>query len=110
LQEAKRMLGRLVGKSHEVITAVALVRASSGQMTCRMDRTRVKFRTLSDSQIEAYMRIAGPLDKAGAYSAQTRPEMIIEEFTGSFSNIVGLPMEVVGPLLASHGIYPGVMS
>jgi septum formation protein len=66
----------------------------------------VKFHPLSESEIEAYLKVAEPLDKAGAYSAQSSPELIIEEVAGSFSNVVGLPMEVVSPLLAAQGIYP----
>jgi septum formation protein len=106
LDDARQMLGRLVGKSHEVITSVVLLRGSTRQTICRVVRTQVKFRPLSESEIEAYLRVAEPLDKAGAYSAQTSPELIIEEVAGSFSNVVGLPMEVVSPLLAAQGFYP----
>ena len=106
LHEARRMLIRLVGRSHDVITGIALVNASRKQLISRVVRTRVKFRLLSDPEIESYLRIAEPLDKAGAYAAQKSPDMIIEKVTGSFSNVVGLPMEVVGSLLASLGIHP----
>jgi septum formation protein len=106
LDDARRMLARLVGKSHEVITGIALLQASHNQLITRAVRTRVKFRSLSDPEIEAYLKTAEPLDKAGAYAAQNSPDLIIEKVTGSFSNVVGLPMEVVGPLLASAGIYP----
>jgi septum formation protein len=107
LDDARRMLVRLVGKSHDVITGVALLKASHDQLIARAVRTRVKFRSLSDSEIEAYLKIAKPLDKAGAYAAQNSPDLIIEKVTGSFSNVVGLPMELVGPLLAAEGIFPG---
>jgi len=106
LQDARRMLIRLVGRSHDVITGIALLKASRKQLISRVVHTRVKFRALSDSEIESYLKIAEPLDKAGAYAAQNSPDMIIEKVTGSFSNVVGLPMEVVGSLLASLGIYP----
>ena len=106
LQDARRMLIRLVGRSHDVITGIALLKASRKQLISRVVHTRVKFRALSDSEIESYLKIAEPLDKAGAYAAQNSPDMIIEKVTGSFSNVIGLPMEVVGSLLASLGIYP----
>jgi septum formation protein len=106
LQDARRMLIRLVGRSHDVITGIALLKASRKQLISRVVHTRVKFRALSDSEIESYLKIAEPLDKAGAYAAQSSPDMIIEKVTGSFSNVIGLPMEVVGSLLASLGIYP----
>ena len=106
LQDARRMLIRLVGRSHDVITGIALLKASRKQLISRVVHTRVKFRALSDSEIESFLKIAEPLDKAGAYAAQNSPDMIIEKVTGSFSNVIGLPMEVVGSLLASLGIYP----
>jgi len=109
LDDARRMLARLVGRSHDVITGIALVNAGRKQLISRAVRTRVKFRALSDSEIEAYLKIAEPLDKAGAYAAQNSPELIIEKATGSFSNVVGLPMEVVCPLLASLGIHPSTL-
>jgi len=106
LQDARRMLIRLVGRSHDVITGIALLKASRKQLISRVVHTRVKFRALSDSEIESYLKIAEPLDKAGAYAAQNSPDMIIEKVTGSFSNVVGLPMEAVSSLLASLGIHP----
>jgi septum formation protein len=106
LHDARRMLARLVGKSHDVITGIVLMRANRSQMISRAVRTRVKFRALSVVEIEAYLKIAKPLDKAGAYAAQHSSDLIIEKVTGSFSNVVGLPMEVVVPLLALAGIHP----
>ena len=104
--EARRMLEKLVGKTHDVITGVALVHANVERIITRAVHTAVKFRPLSANEINAYLRIAEPLDKAGAYAAQASPELIIERIDGSFTNVVGLPMEVVHPLLASAGIYP----
>jgi septum formation protein len=106
LDEARRMLEKLVGKTHDVITGVTLVHASAGRVITRAVHTAVKFRRLSATEIDAYLRIAKPLDKAGAYAAQVSPELIIERIDGSFTNVVGLPMEVVHPLLASAGVHP----
>src|SRR5262249_28349867 len=79
LDDARRMLKRLAGRTHDVITGVAIVNAGRKQLISRAVRTRVKFRALSDSEIEAYLEIAEPLDKAGAYAAQKSPELIIEK-------------------------------
>jgi septum formation protein len=106
LEDARRMLAHLVGKSHDVITGIAIMHAKRRRLISRAVRTRVKFRALSTPEIEAYLKIALPLDKAGAYAAQDSPDLIIERITGSFSNVVGLPMEVVIPLLALEGIRP----
>jgi septum formation protein len=104
--EARETLARLVGRTHDVITGIVLIDAKRNQLISRAVRTQVKFRALSSSGIEEYLEIAQPLDKAGAYAAQDSPDLIIEKITGSFSNVVGLPMEVVVPVLALAGIRP----
>jgi septum formation protein len=107
LIEARRMLKKLVGKTHDVITGISLIQVRAGRVITRAVHTAVKFRLLTDTEIEAYLQIAKPLDKAGAYAAQQSPDLIIEQIDGSFTNVVGLPMELVWPLLASAGIRPG---
>jgi septum formation protein len=106
LEEAFQMLKRLIGKTHEVITAVAVMHLNKKRTRVGTERTAVKFRSLSDAEIREYLEIAEPLDKAGAYAAQESPDRIIESVTGSFSNVVGLPMELTIPILAEFGIRP----
>jgi septum formation protein len=106
LDDAGRMLRELVGKTHEVITGVALIEAPTGRTTLRAVSTTVTFRPLSRTQIDAYLKIVNPLDKAGAYAAQDSANAIIERMNGSFSNVVGLPMELVRPLLRAVGVRP----
>ena len=106
LEEAFRMLKLLVGKTHEVITAVAVMHLNIKRTRVATERTAVKFRSLADSEIREYLEIAEPLDKAGAYAAQESPDRIIESVTGSFTNVVGLPMELTIPILAEFGIRP----
>ena len=106
-EEAFQMLKRLIGKTHEVITAVAVMHLNKKRTRVGTERTAVKFRSLSDAEIREYLEIAEPLDKAGAYAAQDSPDRIIESVTGSFSNVVGLPMELTIPILAEFGIRPG---
>jgi septum formation protein len=107
LEEAFQMLKRLIGKTHEVITAVAVMHLNKKRTRVGTERTAVKFRSLSDAEIREYLEIVEPLDKAGAYAAQELPDRIIESVTGSFSNVVGLPMELTIPILAEFGIRPG---
>jgi septum formation protein len=107
LEEAFEMLKRLIGKTHEVITAVAVMHLNKKRTRVGTERTAVKFRSLSDAEIREYLETAEPLDKAGAYAAQESPDRIIESVTGSFSNVVGLPMELTIPILAEFGIRPG---
>jgi septum formation protein len=104
--DARRMLEKLVGKTHDVVTGISLIEPGVGRVVARAVHTTVKFRLLTAAEIEAYLDFADPLDKAGAYAAQKSPDLIIEQVNGSFTNVVGLPMEVVLPLLISVGIHP----
>jgi septum formation protein len=87
------MLGRLAGHVHEVITGVCIVEWESRKIAKFYESTRVKFRALDAAQIESYLASIDPLDKAGAYAAQEDGGRIIECVEGSFSNVVGLPVE-----------------
>lgn len=105
--EAGRMLRKLVGKTHEVITGIALIEANLGRgMILRAVCSAVTFRSLSTMEINEYLKTVDPLDKAGAYAAQDSADVIIERIDGSFTNVVGLPMELIRPLLRSVGVCP----
>jgi septum formation protein len=106
LDDAGRMLQKLVGKTHEVITGVALIAADTGRLMLRAVSSTVTFRALSRTQIDSYLQIVDPLDKAGAYAAQESANLLIERINGSFTNVVGLPMELVRPLLRAAGVRP----
>jgi septum formation protein len=99
LAEARRMLGRLSGRAHHVTTACALV--CGGRQKVFSVTTRVTFRELSLAQINAYLRAVPVLDKAGAYAVQLKGEWIVEALHGSFTNVVGLPMERLRSELAA---------
>ena len=105
LADARRMLQNLAGKTHNVITGIALV-TPGRPINLQEEQSVVKFRQLSNAEIEAYLNTIHPFDKAGGYSAQDSPYPVIEYVNGSFTNVVGLPMELVLPLLASVGIKP----
>jgi septum formation protein len=97
--EAKAMLRRLSGRTHQVYTGVAL-RAREGLQT-RLSVSDVTFRTLTDREIDAYWETGEPADKAGAYAVQGRAAVFIESIRGSYSGIMGLPLFETAELLAT---------
>ena len=94
-RDARRMLQRLQNRRHEVLTGVALVRQSTGQRRIAYERTVVKFREMSDSEIDWYVATGEPLDKAGAYGVQGCAALFIEGVEGDYWNVVGLPVQLV---------------
>lgn len=90
-EHALRMLGRLSGRTHDVVTGVVLV--LGGVCTEFTESTRVTFRDLAESEWRDYVRSVPVLDKAGAYAAQGDGGRIIERMEGSLTNVIGLPME-----------------
>ena len=101
LKAAHQMLRRLSGCTHEVTTACCLLRARPAHRVMFDVTTHVQFRPLSDGQIRDYLATINPLDKAGAYAVQENGEWIVEAIEGSFTNIVGLPVQQVLAALAS---------
>ena len=97
--DARRMLAELQGRTHEVVTGVCLLHLDSHRCEILSETTRVTFHRLSDGQIADYLARIDPLDKAGAYAVQEHGHRIIEEISGSFSNVVGLPVARVRTLL-----------
>ena len=97
--EAHRMLARLQGRTHQVITGVSLIHLRRHQERIFAVSTDVRFRTLNTAQVRDYLARIDPLDKAGAYAIQDHGELIVEEISGSYSNVVGLPVERVREVL-----------
>jgi septum formation protein len=106
MSEAIEMVQRLSGQTHEVCTSVSICHLLSGRWIGFSEISRVCFRQLTRSEIEHYLARINPLDKAGAYAAQGFGAEIIEEIDGSFTNVVGLPMEKTTAALAEFGIEP----
>jgi septum formation protein len=102
--DAARMLRRLSGREHEVITGVALVDAETGETHQSAVTSRVCFRRLRDKEIAAYVVSGEPLDKAGAYAIQGVGGRLLAGFTGCHANIVGLPICEVAALLETAGL------
>jgi septum formation protein len=104
LEDARTMLRRLAGRTHTVFTGVALRQLAGALQIDEGVTSEVTFRAFDDAVIDAYFRVVNPLDKAGAYGIQEGRELIIERWEGSFSNIMGLPMEVTKQILTQAGL------
>ena len=100
--EALAMLEKLSGRTHEVLTAVAL-RTARG-LESRVSTSRVKLRALRPQEIEQYWDTGESQDKAGAYAVQGRAAVFIESLEGSYSGVMGLPLFETAELLARAGI------
>lgn len=101
LAEARRMLAQLQGRTHQVVTGVSLIHLRSHCERIFAVSTDVLFHPLDAEQIRNYLAKINPLDKAGAYAIQEFGELIVSEISGSFSNVVGLPVEKLRAELAA---------
>jgi len=97
LGDARRMLERLSGRTHEVLTAVAV--AAGGTVRTAVERTEVEFTPLTPDEIAWYAATGEPMDKAGAYAIQGLASRFVARISGSYSNVVGLPVARVYQLV-----------
>ncbi len=100
LEAAYRMLEQLSGRTHEVVTAICLLHLRAHRQKLFFDSTAVTFRRLDAVQIRRYLAQVNTLDKAGAYGIQEEGDLIIERIVGSYTNVVGLPVEKLRTELA----------
>jgi septum formation protein len=96
-EDARRMLRTLSGRWHEVLTGVTLLRGD--EILADVAVTRVKFAEMSESEIDWYVSTGEPMDKAGAYGIQGYASRFVECIEGSYSNVVGLPVQMVYKML-----------
>jgi len=101
--DAVRMLRMLIGRKHDVLTAVSVFHPG-GIVDTRIDTTTVEFLPLSDADIHWYVASGEPMDKAGAYAVQGRVAMHINRINGSYSGIMGLPLRETAQLLHAAGL------
>ncbi len=99
--EAKRMLLRLSGREHEVITAVAV--ALGGKVESAVERVKVRFRSLTADECEEYVATGEPMDKAGAYGIQALGSALVESIEGDYFAVMGLPIVRTLELIRRHG-------
>jgi len=97
--DAKRMLCLLSGRTHEVLTAVAVCRTGMSEPLVDVERTEVEFAPLTEFEIDWYVATGEPRDKAGAYAIQGYASRFVTRIDGSYSNVVGLPIALVYQML-----------
>ena len=100
--EVRRCLELLSGRRHQVITAVTLI-APGGRMVTKSAMTRVSFRRLAAAEIKSYVAGGEGVGKAGGYAIQGRAESFVKEISGTWSNVVGLPLALTVGLLGGMG-------
>ncbi len=96
------MLRALSGRAHTVCTGVSVRRGAQEERFAVS--TRVFFRPMTDDEIRAYIKTGEPMDKAGAYGVQSRGALFVERIDGDFFNVMGLPVEQLGLVLARFGV------
>lgn len=100
-EDARRILQRLAGNTHRVLTAVAV--GFEGRIEVALSVSEVRFRQLDDGEIRRYVATGEPMDKAGAYGIQGRAGMFVEHLAGSYSGVMGLPLCETAQLLKRFG-------
>lgn len=104
--DAGRILTALSGTTHDVITGVTLLDAATGERAIRHDTTAVTMYGLSADEIDAYLDSDAWIGKAGAFGIQDRDDPFVERIDGSYTNVVGFPMELIDRMLRDWGIVP----
>ena len=103
-QNARSMLQQLSGRTHQVVTGYALVHQSKQKRITDAVRTDVRFKALTEEEIEWYIHTSEPFDKAGGYAIQGLGTSLVKAVSGSYTNVVGLPVCEVIELLYSEGV------
>lgn len=101
-KEAKVMITNLSGKTHQVITGISLINLENDKKVIDYVISNVKFKNLSEDDINDYIKTKESLDKAGAYGIQGYGALLVEEIQGDYFNIVGLPISKLSDLLKVH--------
>lgn len=101
---AQHLLRRLSGRTHQVMTAVAVARAA--RVETALSTSAVEFRELADGEVRRYVALGEPLDKAGAYAIQGRAAVFVRAISGSYSGIMGLPLFETAELLGRFEVAP----
>jgi septum formation protein len=105
--EARAFLLALSGRTHRVVTGVAVVDAATGRFEVATAVTSVRMRGFGAGEAEAYVATGEPMDKAGAYGIQGRGALLVEAIEGDYFNVVGLPLVLLADLLQRFGIDVG---
>lgn len=108
-KDARRILSSLAGTTHQVITGVTLLDTATGARLIRHDSTTVTMKPLSPRELDDYLDTQAWVGKAGAYGIQDHRDAFVERIDGSFTNVVGFPMELIGRMLSQWGIQPALV-
>ncbi|MCW1297024.1 MAG: Maf family protein [Candidatus Parvarchaeota archaeon] len=103
-EDAKQILKKLSGRTHKVITALAVIDAKTKRLVCDVEITKLKFRKMSEEKIKEYVKSGEGMDKAGAYAIQGKGISFLEKIEGSYSNVIGLPISKLVRLLKKFNI------
>lgn len=101
--EARRMLERLSGNTHQVVTGIAVVHTSTGRAAEGYESTDVTFRELSSPEIERFICAVNPIDRAGAYTVDGPGTLLVARYDGCYQNVLGLPMVRLDEVLRQIG-------
>ncbi len=101
--DAQRMLRALSGRTHEVLTGVAVV-TGDGAVDARLSTTSVTFYELTDDEIARYVATGEPLDKAGAYGIQGRGALLVQSIQGDYYSVMGLPVALLARMLRAADV------
>jgi len=104
--DAARIIRSIAGTRHDVITGVTLIKVDTGDRVVRHDRTAVFMRALTNEELNGYLQTGAWRGKAGAYGIQDHGDAFVDRIEGSFTNVVGLPMELVSAMLDAWEIRP----
>lgn len=105
LEEARSMLRRLSGRTHEVVTGLSVIQTESGARAQGSETTGVTFRTLSDAEIVCFTEAVRPVDRAGAYTVDGPGSLLVASYHGCYQNVLGLPIVRLDLLLRKLGVY-----
>ena len=103
-EEARQMLKRLSGKTHQVLTGYCICHKKEDRLFSETVTTEVRFKSLTDAEINWYIQTGEPFDKAGAYAIQGIGTILVKSIKGSYTNVVGLPVCEVISFLIKEGI------
>jgi septum formation protein len=103
MDEARRYLRMLNGQTHEVLTGLCITDAAQGSVLVEAEKTRVTFRHLSAHEMDRYLELINPLDKAGAYAIQAHGAIIVERIAGCYYNVMGFPLARLETMLMQWG-------
>lgn len=102
-EDARRMLAKIAGREHTVLTGVALEEPGRNRRASALERSQVRMAKLTSEEIDWYVATGEPLDKAGSYAIQEIGALIVEEVHGNYTNVVGLPLPLTRRLFRELG-------